>query len=109
MLDEQNKILPSDFAIGVFFVNKNYDFESEMLKICAQHSLEILGTRILKTDSKILGKEAANSMPNILQLFVKSKNQKVELEAALLKQRNIVIRISMQKDKVTVLVFQAKQ
>ena len=39
MLDEQNKILPSDFAIGVFFVNKNYDFESEMLKICAQHSL----------------------------------------------------------------------
>ena len=87
MLDEQNKILPSDFAIGVFFVNKNYDFESEMLKICAQHSLEILGTRILKTDSKILGKEAANSMPNILQLFVKSKNQKVELEAALFKAK----------------------
>ena len=24
MLDEQNKILPSGFAIGVFFVNKNY-------------------------------------------------------------------------------------
>ena len=87
MLDEQNKILPSDFAIGVFFVNKNYDFESEMLKICAQHSLEILGIRILKTDSKILGKEAANSMPNILQLFVKGKNQKVELEAALFKAK----------------------
>ena len=48
-------------------------------------------------------------MPNILQLFVKSKNQKVELEAASLKQRNIVIRISMQKDKVIVLVSQAKQ
>lgn len=87
MLDEQNKILPSGFAIGVFFVNKNYDFESEMLKICAQHSLEILGMRILKTDSKILGKEAANSMPNILQLFVKSKNDKVELEVALFKAK----------------------
>ena len=64
-----------------------------MQKICAQQSLEILGTRVLKTNSKILGKEAANSMPSILQLFVKSKNQKAELEAALLKQRNIAILI----------------
>ena len=87
MLNEQKKILPSHFAVGVFFVNHNYDFEEEMQRICKLHSLEILGMRVLKTNSQILGKEARSSMPKIVHLFVRGINVSVDLEAQLFKSK----------------------
>ena len=58
MLDEQKLILPSHFGIGVFFVNDSLDFLKILEQICHDHGGDIIATRHLKINKKLLGEVA---------------------------------------------------
>ncbi|MBA4729453.1 MAG: glutamate synthase large subunit [SAR86 cluster bacterium] len=75
LLDEQKIILPSNFAVGVFFVNNQFNFYETIEKICNEHDVDIIAKREINTDKKLLGNVAAKSCPSIYQLFVKPKKE----------------------------------
>ncbi len=91
MLDEQKLILPSHFGIGVFFVNDSLDFLKILEPICHDHDIDIIATRHIKINKKLLGEVAKKTCPKIYHLFVKPKTGNEErLEINLYKIKKLL-------------------
>ncbi|MDD5157135.1 glutamate synthase large subunit [Sulfurimonas sp.] len=61
--------LPMQFAVAAVFT-KNIANIQVLEKICENNDLKIVFTRIVPVDTKALGNQAMESLPNIIQLFI---------------------------------------
>ena len=68
---------PDDYAVGMFFMPKNSDENEYCLKIVIKHlekfGLEILHTRNVPVDAKVLGHSIKGNEPHIVQIFIKQR------------------------------------
>ena len=76
---KNNVILPrpDDYAVGMFFMPQNSDENEYCLKIVIKHlekfGLEILHTRNVPVDTKVLGHSIKGNEPHIVQIFIKQR------------------------------------
>ena len=92
---------PDDYAVGMFFLPRNEDEKDHCIEIIrkyfAKFNLEILFTRPVPTNDKVLGYSIIGNEPSIFQIFVKQKKQSRtinEFESQLfLARRNMEIEL----------------
>ena len=91
VLSEQKVILPSNFSIGMFFCDENFNYHQELKQLFDEHDVEILAERFPFSKGSFLGDVADKSCPKIVQLFVSSKTKTKEcFEAKLYKVKKFI-------------------
>ncbi len=62
--------LPETYAVAMIFTSEDSELET-FIEFCEKNDLKVLLTRKVPVDTEALGKQALESLPNIVQVFVR--------------------------------------
>ncbi|ADG93907.1 Glutamate synthase (ferredoxin) [Arcobacter nitrofigilis DSM 7299] len=62
--------LPETYAVAMIFTSEDSELEV-FIEFCEKNDLKVLLTRTVPVDTEALGKQALESLPNIVQVFVR--------------------------------------
>ncbi len=102
--NEQGIKIPDFYAIAQIFHNKKIEkFLPKIKKVLENQQLDFLTFRRVPINSKMLGKIAQSSLPNISQLFISANHKEVnnqEFEASLYEARKIIEEIYVNEEEL---------